>query len=323
MSQERQGPKGQAKPIGPVADGWAAQIQTPAEPEQREQQQPDPRAPPAGPGPSPPAEEQTYAKRVWTAYRALCEEMQTPDVPIHALHRRVGGDIRDLHKFLQAECREQRAVLSTGEPTVVGQAALQSGLHLPGGKEPFLNIKLLNPPTVNQPQQPQQPRQVASLNRDDLDVIIEALEYRCEAIETGTDFDEVARLKGIVPTLEKLRAIEAQPQRPEHERYADLLRATARLRYPERTPELEARIEATIARKVQEFTQERQLREYEQSLRRTVAERHPNLSPEERQHYERRVQELVSERRQQMAWQPTTPARSPQQEQSRGLSQSL
>jgi hypothetical protein len=138
------------------------------------------------------------------------------------------------------------------------------------------------------------------LTRDDLAVIIEALEYRCEAIEGGTDFAEVARLKSIVPTLEKLRALEAQPQRPEHERYERLLRATAALRYPpeERTPELEVRIEKTIARKVGEFVQERQTKAYEASLQRQLAERHPNLTPEQAQRYERRVNELVAEFRQ-------------------------
>jgi hypothetical protein len=151
-----------------------------------------------------------------------------------------------------------------------------------------------------------------------LNTIIDALEYRCEAIEVGTDFDEVARLKSIGATLEKLRAIEAQPQRPEHERYESLLRATADLRYPERTPELEARIEKTIARKVQDFRQERQAKAYEASLRKTVAERHPTLTPEERQRYEQRIAKLVAEYRQNQA-QQQPPAHTRSQQRGRGM----
>jgi hypothetical protein len=122
-------------------------------------------------------------------------------------------------------------------------------------------------------------------------------------------------------TLEKLRALEAQPQRPEHERYERLLRATAALRYPpeERTPELEVRIEKTIARKVGEFVQERQLKEYEAGLRRTLAERHPNLTEQQRLEYNQTILDLVAERREAMARhkQQTSAARTFQQE--RGL----
>ena len=181
------------------------------------------------------------------------------------------------------------------------------------------------PPTQEPPPQPTaiQPEIGRRLTRDDLAVIIEALEYRCDAIEGGTDFDEVARLKSIVPTLEKLRALEAQPQRAEHERYESLLRATAALRYPveERTAELEARIEKTIARKVGEFTQERRAKAYEAGLRKELAQRHPNLTPEQAQRYERRINELVAQfrenqaRQQQQAQPP--PARC--QEQGRGI----
>ena len=35
--------------------------------------------------------QQPYPMRVYLAYQALAGEMQTPDVPIHALHRRAGG----------------------------------------------------------------------------------------------------------------------------------------------------------------------------------------------------------------------------------------
>ena len=271
--------------------------------------------------------EQPYAVRVWEAYRQLSERYQTPDVPIHALHGRVRGSLHELHAFLRTESLAHRAVATSGEPALAGDAARQSALCLPGASETFLNIKLLNPPIMNEQQQQQpskQQRQAAGLNRDDLQTIIEALEYRCDAIEGGTDFDETARLKSIVPTLEKLRALEAQPQRPEHERYESLLRATAALRYPaeERTAELEARIEKTIARKVGEFTQERRAKAYEASLRKELAQRHPNLTPDQAQRYERRINELVDHFRKNQAQQPQQqaqplPARS--QQQGRGI----
>ena len=327
------------KTIQQVADDWAGQIQTAAEPEQREQQQPDPQLPPAKPRPSRPAEGQTYTQRVWTAYRSLADEMQTPDVPIHAIHRRVGGSLLELQNHLRAECLAHRAVASTGEPAFAGDAARQSALWLPGetdratGKpQSFLLIKLIDqPPMTQQPPPPQeappqptaaQPEIGRRLTRDDLAVIIEALEYRCDAIEGGTDFDEVARLKSIAPTLEKLRAIEAQPQRPEHERYESLLRATAALRYPaeERTAELETRIEKTIARKVGEFTQERRAKAYEAGLRKELAQRHPNLTPDQAQRYERRINELVAEFRQnQTQQQQAQPPPAHSQEQGRGI----
>jgi hypothetical protein len=53
------------------------------------------------------------------------------------------------------------------------------------------------------------------------------------------------------------------------------------------------RIEATIAREVSEFVQERQLKDYERSLRRTVAERHPNLTEQQRLEYNQRILDLV------------------------------
>jgi hypothetical protein len=262
--------------------------------------------------------EQPYAVRVWKAYRELAERYQTPDVPIHAIHGRVRGNIHELHTFLRTESLAHRAVATTGEPAFAGDAVRQSALTLPGESETFLNIKLLNPPTMNEPQ-PQ--GRASGLNRDDLQAIIEALEYRCDAIEGGTDFDETARLKSIGATLAKLRALEAQPQAaPEHERYESLLRATAALRYPpeERTVELEARIEKTIARKVGEFTRERQAKAYEASLRKELAERHPTLTTEERQRYERRINELVAEYRQNQA-QQQTPAHTRSQQQGRGV----
>jgi hypothetical protein len=262
--------------------------------------------------------EQPYAVRVWKAYRELAERYQTPDVPIHAIHGRVRGSIRELHDLLRAESLAHRAVATTGEPAFAGDAARQSALTLPGASETFLNIKLIEPPLMTREQPPQPTAALAPspgrrLTRDDLNVIIEALEYWCDAIEGGTDFDETARLKSnetarlksIVPALEKLRALGAQPQRLEHERYESLLRATAALRYPaeERTAELEARIEKTIARKVGEFTLERKAKAYEAGLRKELAERHPNLTPEQAQRYERRINELVNNFRKNQAQQ--------------------
>jgi hypothetical protein len=318
----------------------------PSRQEQREQQQPDPppsQLPPE-PRPSRPAEGQPYPQRVYAAYQALAAETQYTDVPIHALHRRVGGDIRDLHAFLREECFGHRVVATVGEPLYAGDAALMSALTIPGQTDRetgrpviFLNIKLIEPRPMQEPppdaaqQTAPQPELGRRLTRDDLDVIIEALEYRCDAIAGGTDFDEVARLKSIGATLEKLRTLEAQPQRPEHERYERLLRATAALRYPtqERTAELEVRIEKTIARKVQDFLQEQQMRErvrlYEHNLRQQLDERRATLRPAQVAHYEQKIDDMVKAFRaaqgQQQQQAPPPPARS--QEQGRGLEQSL
>jgi hypothetical protein len=213
---------------------------------------------------------------------------------------------------------------------VVGQAARQSALTLPGETDPatgkpqsFLLIKLIEPAPMPQEQPPQQTAQAKPLDRDDLNTIIEALEYRSDAIAGGTDFDEVARLKSIGATLEKLRAIEAQPQRPEHEQYERLLRATAALRYPaeERTPELETRIERTITRKVGEFTQECEMRgrakAYEASLWREVERRHPALTDKQRRDYEERIAALVADHKAALARHQPQPARG--HEQGRGI----
>ena len=70
-----------------------------------------------------------------------------------------------------------------------------------------------------------------------------------------------------------------------------------------------------------QFQQERQLKEYKQSLRRTVAERHPNLTEEQRLKYNQRILDLIADRREEMARQQQQaqplPARS--QEQGRGI----
>jgi hypothetical protein len=197
-----------------------------------------------------------------------------------------------------------------------------------GKPQSFLLIKLIEPPPMTQ-EQPLQPTAALApslggrLTRDDLDVIIEALEYRCDAISGGTDFDEVTRLKSIGTTLEKLRALEAQPQRPEHERYERLLRATAALRYPaeERTEKLQKGIEATIARKVSEFVEERRIKAYEASLRKELAERNPNLSDKQRQHYEKRLQELVAAEKARQKQPAQQLAHRQQHQQSYGIEQ--
>ena len=61
------------------------------------------------------------------------------------------------------------------------------------------------------------------------------------------------------------------------------------------------------------------MREYEQSLRRTVVERHPNLTEEQRLKYNQRILDLVADRREEMARQnqAQTPACCP--EQARGM----
>ena len=210
--------------------------------------------------------DQPYPMRVYQAYRDLVEEYQSPDVPIHAIHGRVRGSIHELHDLLRTESLAHRAVATTGEPAFAGDAAKQSALTLPGERESFLNVKLLNPPTMTQ-------------------------------------------------DIRESQTLEQQVQR-----YEWLLRETAALRYPEseRTPELQARIEKTIRRKAQEFTQERQAKQYEASLRRQLAERHPTLTDQQREHYEQRIVKLVSDYRQNQAQQqPQQPARS--QEQGRGI----
>jgi hypothetical protein len=101
------------------------------------------------------------------------------------------------------------------------------------------------------------------------------------------------------------------------------------LRYPqsERTAELEARIEKTIARKVGEFIQERQAKVCEASLRRLVAERHPNLTPDQAKAYDERIAEMVAEFRQKQTQceqrqQAQAPVHQTKKAQGRSLSQS-
>ena len=105
----------------------------------------------------------TYTQHVYEAYQALADETQSPDVPIHSLHRKVGGSLLELQNHLRAECLAHRAVPSTGEPAFVGDAARQSALYLPGetdratGKpQLFLLIKLIDPPAMTQEPLPQQ-----------------------------------------------------------------------------------------------------------------------------------------------------------------------
>jgi hypothetical protein len=95
-------------------------------------------------------------------------------------------------------------------------------------------------------------------------------------------------------------------------------RPTSKLPPEERTPELEARIEKAIERKVGEFIRERRLKAYEAGLRRELAERHPNLTERQRLEYNQRILELVAERREAMArqkQQQLPPARRRGQEQ--------
>jgi hypothetical protein len=235
---------------------------------------------------------------------------------------------------LRNECQVQRCVPSVGEPTAVGDAARQSALHLPGEKDGFLRVKLLEPPVAHQQRAeiaaeisvadlsamadgPQQPSIALNLTAAQARLLAVVLQRGALGLDAHQDLWELEK---------ELRAFADDPQgyvegrRPaEHERYEKLLRTIARLRYPERTPELEARIEKTVQKKVAEFRQEQQVREYEASLRRRVAERHPHLTQEEAQHYDRRIKALVDEHRQRVAWKPMQQARSQRQERGHSL----
>jgi hypothetical protein len=141
-----------------------------------------------------------------------------------------------------------------------------------------------------------------------------------EAIQHGSQQAELQTLQ------EELRAFADRPHEyvQEHkpnelERYEQLLRATAKVRYPERTPELEARIEKTIQKRLGEFRQEQQLRAYEARLRRIVAEKHPTLTAKEAEHYERRIKGLLASRREALARKPPPQPPARQQEQGRAI----
>ena len=291
----------------------------------------------------------TYSQRVFSAYESLADAMKTPDVPIHALHRRVGGSLLDLQNHLRAECLAHRATPSTGEPVFAGDAARQSALTIRGevdratGKpQLFLLIKLIDPPTMTQEQPPpqakQHPKITLTLNVNQAELVAEALHYGAYELEQyadghGRNIDGVETHCDYLSDLEKgLLAFVENPkgragellrdqpaELPAQAKYEKLLRETAALRYPypERTAELEARIEKTIARKVGEFTQERQAKQYEVSLRRQLAEKRPNLTPQEREHYEQRIARLVADYRQAQQQQPPTPQpQSPPHEQA-------
>ena len=112
------------------------------------------------------------------------------------------------------------------------------------------------------------------------------------------------------------------------QRYERLLRQTAESRYPpkERTADLETRVESTIQRKVQEFTEERRAKAYENSLRNELATRHPNLTPEQQEHYERRINELVASYRHNQAQRQQQQAQAQpacSREQGRGISMEM
>jgi hypothetical protein len=330
------------KTVEQVGQEWAGKMQPP---DQCEQQQPSAQMRPE-PRLSRPDKGQTYTHRVWPAYRALCGEMQTPDVPIHALHRRVGGNIHELHDFLRNQCRAQRCVPTTGEPAFAGDAARQSALRLPGEKETFLNIKLLNPPTRQQtPQQP--PTITITLSVNQADLVAEALHYGAYELEQyadghGRDIDGVETHCDYLGDLEKglmafvknpkerageLRMDQpaALPEQVKVAQYERALRQAAWLKYPpdDRTKEMQQRIDATIDRKVGEFRQECEMREkvkaYEASLWQQVERRHPDLSPEQREHYHERIRTLVADHKAALArhQQPQPPDRG--QEQGRGL----
>ena len=61
------------------------------------------------------------------------------------------------------------------------------------------------------------------------------------------------------------------------------------------------------------------MKAYEASLRKTVAERHPDLTPDQAKHYERRIGELVTEFRQKQAQQQQAQTLACCPEQARGM----
>jgi hypothetical protein len=161
----------------------------------------------------------------------------------------------------------------------------------------------------------QQPRITLNLTASQARLLAEAIRHGAPGVEAPG---------GHLQDLEKqLRAFADRPREyveertpTDQERYERLLRATARLRYPERTPALEAKIEKAIQKRLGEFGQEQQLRAYEASLRREVAARHPNLTVEAAERYERKIKALVEEQKQKLEGQkhPLQPARSQQQD---------
>jgi hypothetical protein len=161
----------------------------------------------------------------------------------------------------------------------------------------------------------QQPRITLNLTASQARLLAEAIRHGAPGVEAPG---------GHLQELEKqLRAFANRPREyvegrkpTDQERYERLLRATARLRYPERTPELEAKIEKTIQKRLGEFRQEQQLRAYEAALRREVAARQPNLTLEAAERYEHKIKALVEEQKQKLEAQkhPPQPARSQQQD---------
>jgi hypothetical protein len=137
--------------------------------------------------------------------------------------------------------------------------------------------------------------------------------------------DEIAKLGGKL--TEPPPMIEPHQAESPIEKYERLLREISELKYPpsERSPELCEKIERTIQQKVQTFRQEHEMREkskaFEQSLWQDVQRRHPDLSPERREHYRARIEEMVADHKAALArHQHDAPqARNQQQEQGRGI----
>lgn len=220
--------------------------------------------------------EQPYAVRVFEAYREPAEQYQSPDVSIHALHGRVGGSIQALHRWLRPACREHLAVPSTGEPALADHAARQSALTLPGERDIFLNIKLLNTPTMNQEQEPQQPEDSDPFGAEGLTAeqkllnvaqgVLKRTEVKIRQRMGRSDtyagsLDQIALAARQL--AEEVTAYLQQRQMSPEQQYEHHLRQAAVLRYPQeqRTAALTARIEATIRRRVADFTAECQARQ--------------------------------------------------------------
>ena len=179
--------------------------------------------------------EQHYSVGVWSAYRELAKQYQTPDVPIHAIHGRVGGSIHELHEFLRAECLAHRAVPSTGEPAFAGDAARQSALTLPGEKETFLNIKLLGSSMGDNQQQAESPAQ----EYERLMRRLYELKYPERTPELEEKIEESLRNK--VKTFRQEHEL-----REKATAYERSLRQDLAQRHPDLTPEQAQRYEARI-----------------------------------------------------------------------------
>lgn len=187
----------------------------------------------------------TYSQRVYRAYREIAEGTKFIDVPIHALHRRVGGNIHELHDLLRAECLAHRAVPTVGEPAFAGDAARQSALRLPGEKETFLNIKLIEPPMAQEQQQQSRPEFVVPSP-------VEQYEYHLRQL-FALKYPEGERTEEMTARIEATVQRKLGEFRQEHElrervkAYEASLRKDLAIRHPDLTEQQRRDYEERIA----------------------------------------------------------------------------